>query len=252
MEGEVVKALSQHTKQSETFLFASKKHGHIIKKVCHEHMTFKRVVEAMKAIDRSLHPAVLKIDMRRQVIYMSYQPLTTPLEDKHRTAAELLKQLHDATRRYKVVSDPGTGEVYPFWKEYLKKHVPAWLDQLDAEDDIRDVSNQLIKQLPASGAHPVAYIHGQMSSNHIGERKGSPVFLHFDRAIWGDPYWDIAGYIVEEEINPEWFYQCYDVEDKTRIKHYIWLYTLQKAADLYRENRTDGTNYVKLLNYLKN
>lgn len=247
MDGETIKDLSGPYSNNEVYLFHSKKHGEIVKKVFNKYTHFKRSIEAFKTIDRSLHPAILKIDMRRITVYMSYAPIQTVPENVDQCAADLMKRLHSSTRRFKAPNDPGTGEAFPFWKDYLKKYGAQWLETLKDVKDYSERFKELMGALKNSARTPTTYIHKDIRFENIGERKGTYILFDFEHAMWGDPYWDVARYVVESAQSKDGFYALYGVEDKARADIYTWMFALSFAAYLVRHDQTDNEKFEKCL-----
>lgn len=246
----MIKDLSGPYSDNKVYLFQSKKHGEIIKKVFDKHAHFKRSVEALKTLDRSLHPAILKIDMKRLTVYMSYDPIQTVPENVDQCAADLMKRLHTSTQRYKAPNDPGTGEAFPFWKDYLKKYGAEWLQALKGIKDYSDRFHECMGSLKNSPSIPTSYIHKDFRYENIGERKGSYILFDYEHAVWGDPYWDVARYVVESARSKNALYALYGVEDEDRADIYTWMFALSFAAYLVRHDRTDNEKFEKYLTLL--
>lgn len=247
MDGEIIKDLSSPYTRNEVYLFDSKKHGPIIKKVIAKPSHFKRAIEAFKTIDRSLHPAILKIDMKQRILYLSYNPIQTAPENIDQCAADLMKRLHTSTKRFSAPNDPGTGEAYPFWKDYLKKYGAEWLETLKDVKDYSERFHERITSLKNSAKTPTTYIHRDIRYEKIGEHKGSYMLFGFEHAVWGDPYWDVARYVVESAQSKDEFYALYGVEDEVRANIYVWMFALALAADFVSNRRTDDERFEKYL-----
>ncbi|HEU5141377.1 MAG TPA: phosphotransferase, partial [Bacillales bacterium] len=250
MEGEIIQDLSSPHTANRVFLFHSKRHGKIIKKEFGQVSHFKRAVEAMKVVDRSLHPAVYKMDMRRRCLYISYHPRETEPDSMDACAANLMKELHTSTRRYGGVSDPGTGQVYSSWKDYIRKRGSAAVESLMAKGDYRDSFEAQMDRLEDSPFAPVSYIHRDVRPDNIGERKGRYLLLDFEHAMVGDPYWDVARYAFESAQSKEDFYKLYGMDDQERADIYVWLFALDYAAYFVRHNQADSPIFEKCLAFL--
>ncbi|HET7577879.1 MAG TPA: phosphotransferase [Bacillales bacterium] len=238
MEGEVIRDLSSPHSTNRVYLIRNQRHGDLIKKEFGSHSCFKRVVEAMKAIDRSLHPAIYKIDMRRRHIFMSYNPIKTKPESMDACAANLMKKLHETTKRYSGVRDPGTGRVFSTWKDYLKEKGTDAVETLKKVKDYGKAFEERLATLQDSPFSPVSFIHRDIRPEHIGERRGNYILLDFDLAMVGDPYWDVAQYAFQSAESKETFYKSYEVENTEKADSYIWLFALDFAAHLMKHYGT--------------
>lgn len=247
MQGEVIQALNGDDTGNHVYLFQSKRHGMIIKKEFGTQTHFRRAVEALKAIDRSIHPAVVKIDMRQRHLYTSYDPMKTPPASMDDCMADLLKRLHTSTKRYGVASDPGTGRVFSSWKDYLEKEGARWLDTVSNVKDFSKGFEERIHTLSGSAFSPVSYIHGNIGPNQIGERKGRYILFGFGHAIVGDPYWDVATYALLSAQSEETFYDRYGVEDRELIEQYVWFSALRRTAHFITQGRTNHADFERCM-----
>ncbi|HEX7064793.1 MAG TPA: phosphotransferase [Bacillales bacterium] len=250
LEGDIIQDLSSPHTANRVFLFQSKRHGKIIKKEFGQSSHFKRAVEALKVVNRSLHPAVYKIDMRRQCLYMSYNPRITEPESMDACAADLMKQLHTSTTRYGGVSDPGTGQVFSSWKEYFRKRGSAAVESLKGAGDFKNSFEARMEKLKEAPFAPVSYIHRDVRPDNIGERNGRYLLLDFEHAMVGDPYWDVARYVFESAESKEQFFRLYGIEDKVRADIYVWLFALDYASFFIRRKQTDNPAFDKCLAFL--
>jgi thiamine kinase-like enzyme len=247
MKGEIIKDLSSPYTNNRVFLFDSEKHGKIIRKEYDQSIHFRRVIEAFKVVDRSLHPAIYKIDMRRQHVYMSYNPIQAPPDSMDACAVDLMKKLHTSTRRYGGVRDPGTGQVFSSWKNYLQQKGEKNLEALKSIGDYSQPYERLMTELKDSPFSPVSYIHCDIRPFNIGERDGHYILLGFEQAMIGDPYWDVARYVVQEAQAKESFYKIYGIEDVTRANIHVWLFALDFAAYLVRHRSVESKEFEKCL-----
>jgi thiamine kinase-like enzyme len=245
MDGEVVKDLSSPHTKNRVYLYESKKHGLIVKKEFFKAVHFKREVEAMTAVNRALHPAVYKIDMKRKHLYLSYHPLSTEPESRDECAAKLMKHLHESTKQYGGVRDPGTGQAFTSWKEYLKQKVFASLEVLQAAGDFGDQFYQKWNDLRDSPFSAVSYIHRDVRFENIGERNGQYLLMDFEHAIIGDPYWDVARYALESAQSKRDLYQAYGVDDPEKADAYIRFFALEYAAYFVKRGQTDLPLYKR-------
>ncbi|HET7656729.1 MAG TPA: hypothetical protein VFK37_00425, partial [Bacillales bacterium] len=192
MEGEILKDLSTSHSFNQVHLFQAKPHGKIVRKQYGSLSAFKRAVEAFKFVDRSLHPSIYKIDMKHSTIYMSYDPVEQQPKSTDECIANLLKKLHSSTLKYSGVWDPGTGQRYANWKEFLQLKGEKAVQTLGELADYSVYYEKWINAVEESAYSPVSYIHCSISPEHIGQRKGDYILLDFEHAILGDPYWDVA------------------------------------------------------------
>lgn len=250
MKGEILKSLSDPHSSNQAYLFDSERHGLIVKKQFSRLSNFKRAVEAFKAIDRSLHPSIYKIDMKHRILYMSYDPIEQHPESLDQCVAELLKRLHESTIKYAGVSDPGTGERYSSWKAFMKKKGEWAVQLLGSFHDYGDIYEKWINRLDASAFEPVSYIHGSISQEQIGQRKGNYLLLGFDNAILGDPYWDVACYALEYANAKEVFFNQYGVKDREKVDALLHLAALNRAAFFYQQEWTEAESFHKYLSLL--
>lgn len=251
MRGEIIKDLSSPYTNNRVFLFNSEKHGIIIRKEFDQVTHFKRAVEAFKIVDRSLHPAIYKIDMRRRHLYMSYNPIQTPPESMDACVAELMKKLHTSTKRYGGVRDPGTGQVFSSWKDYLQQKSLKNLEALKCIEDYSQLYEKLISTLKDSPFSPVSCIHRDIRPENIGERKGNYILLDFELAIIGDPYWDVARYVVQTAQSKENFYEMYGIDNVMKADAHVWLLALDFAAYLVRHKLAESKEFETCLAVLK-
>ncbi|HET7626832.1 MAG TPA: phosphotransferase [Bacillales bacterium] len=251
---EVVRELSEKDSTHRVHLVKHPKHGEIVKKTFFDPVTFKREIEAVKAIDRTMRPVVYKIDVRRRCLYMSYQPLEEAFDcaNKDLAAAALMKQLHHTTRRYGAVYDPGTGEHFTTWKDYLAHAFRKPVESLRDWIAVGERLEEKLAQLKDSPYTPLAYIHGDFRFANIGERNGRLLLFDFDRSMIGDPYWDVAQYAFESARCKSRFYEAYGVEDVAKADAHVWFVALQKAAKLAKSDRTDSNGFAKCMGVLKN
>lgn len=250
MEGEIIEDLSSSHTKNRVYLFRSGRHGDIIKKEFADGIHFKRALEALKIVGRTLHPAIYKIDMRRRHLYMSHDPVRNIPESWDACVSELMKTLHTSTKRYNGVSDPGTGEAFSTWKDFLRKRGRDAVETLSTVKNFRGVFESWMEKVEDSPFAPVSYIHCDIRRENIGERNGRYILLDYEHAKIGDPYWDVARYVLESAESKPAFYEMYGVKNPEKADVFIKLMALDDAAYFIRHGQTDNTEYKNCLEVL--
>lgn len=239
MEGQIIRELSNARDANRVYLYRSKRHGDIIKKEFADGIQFKRELEALKKIDRSLHPALYKIDMRRKHLYLSFDPIETAPDSWDACVAELMNHLHTSTRRYSGPQDPGTGEAFTVWKDFLQKRGGNAVEVLRDFKDYGDAFRKWMYEVEDSPFAPVSYIHCNVTRNNIGQRNDGYILLNLEHALLGDPYWDVACYVLEEAQSKDEFYQRYGVENPEKAGVFLKLRALERAAYYFRQRQAE-------------
>lgn len=240
-----LKTLSAANEENTVQLFHDPKKGKVVLKKLSRNSSLKREVAAYKKIPRKLRPALYKINDRCCTLTLSYHP-PFPLDaDQDLLAGRFLKQLHESTRTFYGVFDPGTGQTAPSWKHFLKIQGESWLKLLQKAGESRIAFFNLLERVNEEPFAPLSLITCDPDPVHLGRRSNHTVWFDFDRSLIGNPLWDVSGYALLYARSETRFLKAYGaLEERESIERLKPLFAMQEAAREIQKN--NGKSSKKL------
>ena len=206
----------------------------VVRKTYASFSHFARELEAYRVVDESLRPQLLSQSEAERMLEFSYEANITHSVDLDARTVRLMRKLHDQTRRTGTCGLLAGDRTYETWLAYLEEQAAEWVHRLLPIADYRRLYRKLIDWVAVLKPLPVSLVHRDIRPENMAERDGQLLLIDFELAMWGDPYWDLARYVLQYPAAHAVALDAYGGQEQERLDAYVKLYALCFADYLYK------------------
>lgn len=252
-KNEIILDLSSTYTENKVFLIDDSRFGRVVKKQYYKQSGFQREVCAFFSIPSSCRPELYHIDYEKNILYMEYTPIICQSRDFDVICSELMWELHTTTSKNGIVYDPGTGYRATDWAEYIHDKGWKWVESVKKYIDhkvIKDHFLALLEELKKMQSTRTSLIHRDIRRNNIGQKGNRYILLDYELIMWGDPYWDVARYLIQHPWSKETFRKKYTLDEK-KVAIYLPLFAFCFVDYLVSANSI-GEDFARCMDILEN
>ncbi len=209
-----------------------------------------RAYDTLKLLKKEvLAPRVFKVDYKNQILEIEYCP-----KEKNLNTEELIKFASEFHRETRITKN----SIYKCrdskvkWEEFLKESSKSWKGQISKVDANLITKIDKCLDIVLDRNFETTLIHRDFRNDNIGRKNDDFVLFDFELAMLGDPLWDCARILTENDENECYTKQVmelYDVDEKI-VKAYKYLYGSSFLAFLLEFQTENIIEINKMIGYL--